>query len=65
MGKRRDRPACRWAGTPRRRERTSIEFGTNWIRSGTSALLVVPIAVPEEFNALINPKRSDSARIAA
>jgi RES domain-containing protein len=46
--------------------RTSIEFGTNWIRSGTSALLVVSsVIVPEEFNVLINPQHSDSARITA
>jgi RES domain-containing protein len=46
--------------------RASIAFGTNWIRSSTSALLVVPSAiVPEEFNVLINPLHSDSARITA
>ena len=46
--------------------RTSIEFGTNWIRSGTAALLVVPsVIVPEELNVLINPQHSDSARITA
>jgi RES domain-containing protein len=46
--------------------RTSIEFGTNWMRSGTSALLVVPsVIVPEEFNVLINPQHSRSARITA
>jgi RES domain-containing protein len=46
--------------------RASIEFGTNWIRSGTAALLVVPsVIVPEELNVLINPQHSDSARITA
>jgi RES domain-containing protein len=46
--------------------RASIEFGTNWIRSGASALLVVPSAiVPEEVNVLINPLHPDSARIVA
>ncbi|HJU17374.1 MAG TPA: RES family NAD+ phosphorylase [Stellaceae bacterium] len=46
--------------------RASIEFGTNWIHSGTSALLVVPsVIVPEEFNVLINAQHSDSARITA
>ena len=46
--------------------RTSNEFGTNWIRSGTSALLVVPsVIVPEELNILINPQHPGSARITA
>jgi len=46
--------------------RTSIEFGTNWMRWGTSALLVVPsVIVPEEFNILVNPQHPDSARITA
>ena len=46
--------------------RTSIEFGTNWMRSGTSALLVVPsVIVPEELNVLINPHHPGSARITA
>jgi RES domain-containing protein len=46
--------------------RASIEFGTNWLRSGTTALLVVPsVIVPEELNVLINPQHSDSARITA
>jgi RES domain-containing protein len=46
--------------------RTSIEFGTNWIRTGAAALLVVPsVIVPEELNVLINPLHSDSARIIA
>lgn len=46
--------------------RASIEFGTNWIRSGASALLVVPsVIVPEELNVLINPQHADSLTIAA
>ncbi len=46
--------------------RASIEFGTNWIRSGTAALLLVPsVIVPEEFNVLINPQHRDCARISA
>ena len=44
----------------------SIQFGTNWVRSGHSALLVVPSAiVHEECNVLINPAHADSVRIAA
>jgi RES domain-containing protein len=46
--------------------RTSIEFGMNWLRSGSSALLLVPsVIVPEEFNVLINPQYPGSAEITA
>jgi RES domain-containing protein len=46
--------------------RVSIEFGSAWVRSGRSALLVVPsVIVPEEFNVLINPAHADLARISA
>ena len=44
----------------------SIQFGTAWVRSGSSALLVVPsVIVQEESNVLINPAHADSARISA
>lgn len=44
----------------------SIQFGTIWARSGSSALLVVPsVIVQEEFNVLINPAHAGSARITA
>lgn len=44
----------------------SIRLGTSWVRSGRSALLVVPsVIVPEEANVLINPAHADSARVAA
>jgi RES domain-containing protein len=44
----------------------SIEHGTTWARSGSSALLVVPsVIVQEEFDVLINPIHADSARITA
>ncbi len=44
----------------------SIQFGTAWVRSGRSALLVVPsVIVQEESNVLINPAHADSARMTA
>ena len=46
--------------------KVSIQFGTAWVRSGRSALLVVPsVIVPEEADILINPAHADSARITA
>lgn len=46
--------------------KVSIQFGTAWVRSGRSALLLVPsVIVPEEANLLINPAHADSARITA
>ena len=46
--------------------RASIEFGTNWMRLGSSALLIVPsVILPEEFNVLIDPQHPDSARTTA
>lgn len=46
--------------------RTSLAFGTDWLRSARSAVLVVPsVIVPEECNVLINPLHSDSVQISA
>jgi len=46
--------------------RASIGFGTAWLRSGTSAVLVIPSAiVPEECCVLFNPAHPDSAGIGA
>lgn len=46
--------------------RTSIQFGTAWIRAAGSAVLRVPsVIVPEEGNLLINPAHPDSRRITA
>ncbi len=44
----------------------SIGFGTDWIRSGASALLIIPsVFVPEEFNVLVNPRHSGAAGVIA
>ena len=46
--------------------RASLAFGTRWLRSARSALLLVPSAiVPEERNILINPGHSASVGITA
>jgi RES domain-containing protein len=46
--------------------RASIEFGTNWIRAGSAAVLLVPsVIVPEEFNIIVNPSHPAGARISA
>jgi RES domain-containing protein len=46
--------------------RASIQLGSAWIRSGTSALLRVPsVIVADEYNVLINPLHPDSRTIAA
>ncbi len=45
---------------------SSISFGTAWLRSGRSAVLVIPSAiVPEECCVLVNPAHPDSASISA
>jgi RES domain-containing protein len=46
--------------------RTSIGFGTAWLRSGRSAVLLIPsVIVPEECCVLVNPAHPDSASISA
>lgn len=53
-----------WDAQPAGRD--SIQFGDNWIATGSSALLVVPsVIAPEEFNVLINPLHADSKLITA
>lgn len=46
--------------------RASIEFGTAWLRSGSSAVLVISsVIVPEECCVLLNPAHPDSTSIGA
>ncbi len=46
--------------------RVSIGFGTDWLKSSSSALLLVPsVIVPEEVNVLINPAHPDSQQLKA
>ncbi len=42
----------------------SIAYGAEWLKSGASALLVVPSAIiPEERNVLVNPRHADAANL--
>jgi len=53
-----------WAAIPA--GRASVTFGSNWLASLRSPILLVPSAiVPEEPIALINPAHADAARISA
>jgi len=46
--------------------RASIKYGDSWIRSRSSAVLLVPsVTVPEEQNILINPAHPDAVHIKA
>lgn len=46
--------------------RASIAFGSDWVRSRRSLLLMIPSAiVPEEANILISPDHPDHARLRA
>lgn len=59
-----DRLPVGWEAEPA--GQVSIQFGTNWVRAGRSALLFVPsVIVQEEVNILINPAHADCARITA
>lgn len=44
----------------------SMDAGEAWVKSGASAVMIVPSAiVPEEMNFLINPKHADAKAIKA
>jgi RES domain-containing protein len=44
--------------------RASLRFGSDWLASWATALLVVPsVIIPEERNILINPQHPDAGRI--
>jgi RES domain-containing protein len=46
--------------------KTSVDRGQQWIKSGVSALALVPsVITPEEMNCLINPHHADVANIKA
>jgi RES domain-containing protein len=46
--------------------RASTRFGTAWLRSGSSAILVIPsVIVPEEHCVLVNPAHPDSTGVSA
>jgi RES domain-containing protein len=46
--------------------RASIDFGTQWLRSGSSAVLLIPsVIVLEECCVLVNPAHPDSTSIGA
>jgi RES domain-containing protein len=46
--------------------KVSLDMGDGWLKSGHSAVALVPSAiVAEEFNILINPKHADAAQISA
>jgi RES domain-containing protein len=46
--------------------RASVEVGSKWLSSLRTAILLVPsVIVPEERNALVNPRHPDAATISA
>jgi len=53
-----------WASIPA--GRASAKFGSDWLASLRSAVLIVPsVIVPEERVALINPAHADASKITA
>ena len=46
--------------------RASLAWGADWLRARRSALLLLPsVIIPEERNALINPRHPDAAKLVA
>ncbi len=44
--------------------KVSIAFGSAWVRAMSSAVLLIPsVIVPEEQNALINPRHPEASKI--
>jgi RES domain-containing protein len=53
-----------WAAIPA--GRASVKFGSEWLSSLRSAILVVPsVIVPEESVVLINPRHAEAPKIKA
>lgn len=46
--------------------KTSIDWGTAWVRSNSQLLLLVPsVVVPDEMNVLVNPLHADAGKLRA
>ena len=59
-----DKALTGWDATPA--GQVSIQFGNQWLRGMTTAVLVVPsVIVPEEWVILINPVHPDASAIDA
>ena len=57
-------PPVGWEAEPA--AMVSIQFGTKWLASNSSALLIVPsVIVHEEYNVLVNPSHADSKGLKA
>jgi RES domain-containing protein len=46
--------------------RVSIDAGEKWVKSGVSAVMIVPsVIVPDEMNFLVNPRHADARTVTA
>jgi RES domain-containing protein len=46
--------------------KTSIDWGTAWVRASSDLLVVVPsVVVPDEMNVLLNPLHPDAKKLVA